>query len=72
MMGHCADCRWWWQEDETQCIGECELGGTKDGFEQHHPETLAYAWVNHHKVTAETFLITRANFGCVQFMPKGE
>lgn len=67
MSGLCRDCRHWWQEDEDTCIGECQLGGTTDGFKQKHPGTLAYAWVNHHEVEAETFLMTRAYFGCVQF-----
>lgn len=74
----CADCRWWVVRHdlkvkvEPECDdwcrvcdgwGKCDLSKTSDGKPK-HPETLAKSMDNEEYGSR---LMTRADFGCVQF-----
>lgn len=59
-MNTCAECRFWNKDVEAAAKGVCELLSNPSGM--HMPE-MAF-------VSAPAFLMTRSDFGCVQFEQK--
>ncbi len=63
----CTNCKWWFELDTGSAFGECLLAEMRPDGEQVYPQSKAHAWVNIHKVQEEATLITRYDFGCIQF-----
>jgi hypothetical protein len=69
-MGRCKNCKWWKPQRTELCeqgAGRCDLTVVRSDWfssELMHPSSLAWASGND---GAQDSLLTKADFGCVQF-----